>query len=453
MTFFSKLLNTLGFDSPGSEYEDDTTEAVTEALPAAPIIESTEEDNAMVHSIFDKVMEIVNASLPDFLAKSVDPNRQKQYMFDALDESVKQYIRSLDSAARERCEVLWQEERAKLQEEMSKLKDQTKQLEDKRSRLKEQQLSADRQKRALSERVHDLEAQVLKLEAEREQFELENKSLLNKAKVAAVYEKELEELRSASSHRSSGVSAPLQTSTQEIERLKAEIETLKAENKRLNDAHDAVSTKDKMEEAMVEELRKIAAESKSKAAELQTALDAVQKDYDLAQARLEDACAKVKTLESKLSESEVSQAQLEEINAQVERFSEIKEKLDNRIAVLKDNLQRANTENESLRETIKNNLFQHAAQEKELEQEIETLRSQISNYERTPKPAKTKRPKNNDADTDTSDVDDVITNNDFLTSDPDPGRFPPHPEAEFGYTAPPRKPKPDPSSQPSLFDE
>lgn len=114
-------------------------------------------------------------------------------MFDALDESMKAYILSLDAAARQRCEALWQQERQNLQSEMDKLKTQARQLEDKRSELKERQLSADRQKRALSERVHDLEAQVLKLEAEKEQYELENKGLINKAKVAAVLEKELEE--------------------------------------------------------------------------------------------------------------------------------------------------------------------------------------------------------------------------------------------------------------------
>lgn len=199
MSFFSKMLNAVGFGSDNIEDEEEnalTPDADTPAIPAAaPDI--PEDEQQMVTRIFDKVLEIVNSSLPDFLAKSVDPQKQKQYMFDALDESVKIYIRSLDQAARQRCETLWQQERLNLQAEMDRLKDQAKQLEDKRNQLTERQLSADRQKRALSERVHDLESQVLKLEAEKEQYELENKSLINKAKVAAVYEKELDELRSA----------------------------------------------------------------------------------------------------------------------------------------------------------------------------------------------------------------------------------------------------------------
>ena len=38
----------------------------------------------------------------------------------------------------------------------------------------------------MADRVTDLEAQVERLEAEREQYELENKSLLNKLKVADI---------------------------------------------------------------------------------------------------------------------------------------------------------------------------------------------------------------------------------------------------------------------------
>lgn len=459
MTFFSKMLNTFGFGSDETEFDHDTEPAGEDNAPQTePVTEVPEDEQHMVHSIFDKVLDIVNASLPDFLAKSVDPRKQKQYMFDALDESVKAYIRSLDQAARRRCEALWQQERRNLQAEMDKLKDQARQLEDKRSLLTERQLSADRQKRALSERVHDLEAQVLKLEAEKEQYELENKSLLNKAKVAAVYEKELEELRSAAAHAAPTAAAPdpaLKSQVDElnalVEQLKAEAETLKEENRRLSDACEASQTKTRMEDNMAEDLRKIAAESKTRIHELETALEELGNEHNLALARLDDANAKIKSLEVKTSESDVTQAQLEEINAQVERFAEVKDKLDRRIAQLKENLQQARTENESLRSTIKNNLFQHAAQEKEMRRELENLRAKAG--EQAP-PAAPKHPRAQAiADADTSDVDDVITNNDFLTSAPNPSKFPAKEDSDFGYTAPARKPRTENSAQMSLFDD
>lgn len=458
MSFFSKMLNAVGFGSDNIEDEEEnalTPDADTPAIPAAaPDI--PEDEQQMVTRIFDKVLEIVNSSLPDFLAKSVDPQKQKQYMFDALDESVKVYIRSLDQAARQRCETLWQQERLNLQAEMDRLKDQAKQLEDKRNQLTERQLSADRQKRALSERVHDLESQVLKLEAEKEQYELENKSLINKAKVAAVYEKELDELRSAAAAVAPGNTAAVEAANAElnaqITSLKARIEELELENTRLRDGQEAAATKDKMEASMVDELRKIAAESKARVAELEETVSRMQGEHDLLTARLEDAGAREKNLREKAEENNVTQAQLEEISAQVERFAEVKDRLDARIAQLKDNLKKAQTENESLRATIKNNLFQHAAQEKEMRQELESLRERLNMQPPEPKQPTTRRQRMA-ADADTSEVDDVINNSDFLTSAPDPDRFPAKEESEFGYTAPPRKPKPDNKAQMSLFDE
>ena len=51
-------------------------------------------------------------------------------------------------------------------------------------------MSHDRQKRSFNDRIRDLEDKVSAVEAEKEQYQLEIKSLLNKLKVAAVYEKD-----------------------------------------------------------------------------------------------------------------------------------------------------------------------------------------------------------------------------------------------------------------------
>lgn len=75
MSFFSKLLNTIGLGSEPEEYDDEVEQTVADAPAPAPAVESSqvpEAEQRMVRSIFDKVMDIVNSSLPDFLAKSVD---------------------------------------------------------------------------------------------------------------------------------------------------------------------------------------------------------------------------------------------------------------------------------------------------------------------------------------------------------------------------------------------
>ncbi len=474
----------LGF-GPGSddenEYTDDTaaTPSAAPTTPQSPAPAQTQDQAEMTRRIFDKVVDIVNSSLPDFLARSVDPEREKQYMFDALDESMRHYILSLDDAARQRCEALWKSERDQLRTEMEKLKEQARQLEEKRSAMKERQLSADRQKRALSERVHDLEAQILKLEAEREQLELENKSLINKAKVANVYETELEEMRHRLAEATAGAPAAaasadapqpdaaaiaearkeaeqlretIQKLQDDNERLQHESEQHAAEAKRLADAREAAEVKDRMDDAMHSELRKTAAEATARARELEAQCQSLQDALALAEAKAADAIAEAEA-RAQQAAGTPTQEQLDEIMAQVQRFSDVKDKLDRRIAQLKDTLSRSENENEQLRATIKNNLLLHAQQEKQMRDQIERLQAAA---EQRPAADLTCEPAAGEGINidDTTDIDDVIMHSDFLSSAPMPDRFPTKPkdDPDFGYTPPPKKPRGgDSDAQMTLF--
>ena len=145
--------------------------------------------------IFTHVLEQFNKALPDFLRHSVDPEKEKHQLYATLSDDIKAHLAALEQSTTERVDKAWRAERDKLQDDLKKLSQTTKDIEAKRAELKTQQLSADRQKRAMTERIRDLENQVMKLEAEREQLDLENKSMINKVKVAQVYEKDCEELR------------------------------------------------------------------------------------------------------------------------------------------------------------------------------------------------------------------------------------------------------------------
>lgn len=136
-----------------------------------------------------------NKALPDFLAKSVDPERQKEYLLKAMSDDLKAHLEAVEQDVSSRIDQSWQAEREKLKNDLKQVSDTAKDLETKRAELKQQQLSNERQRRALTERVHDLEKRILTLEAEKEQLELETKSLLNKVKVSQVHEKEADELR------------------------------------------------------------------------------------------------------------------------------------------------------------------------------------------------------------------------------------------------------------------
>ena len=77
-----------------------TDVADSDSLQALPMPERPVIDPRMKAKIFDDVIAVFNASLPDFIARSVDADRQKQLLMEAIDKDTDQYLDSLlDQAA------------------------------------------------------------------------------------------------------------------------------------------------------------------------------------------------------------------------------------------------------------------------------------------------------------------------------------------------------------------
>lgn len=208
MSFFSSLGNFFGFGNDDADYNDlvseenqptiirpvitvDTPESQTadnDGLEEEPEFVKSEE--IPVEKIFEKVVDIFNRALPDFIAQSIDKEKQQRQIYEALDSSLKQYIKALSQNADRDANLRWQNERKRLLAEIDQHREASKRQSETEEGLVNQRLSAERQKRALSERVNDLESQIATLEAEREQFELEKKSLVNKLRATAVQEGE-----------------------------------------------------------------------------------------------------------------------------------------------------------------------------------------------------------------------------------------------------------------------
>ena len=237
MSFLNKLRRALGLDDdsifenePNTAVLNDDSDEARHDLPA-PQAETTGRQappRARVEDSFNHVVAQFNEAMPDFLARSVDPELQKKLLYDNLDKGLKEYLAALETDADTRCEARWSNDQATLRTEMDSLRQKAEQIEQQRADIRERQLSADRQKRALSERLRDLENQVGRLEAEREQYDLENKSLLNKMKVIAVQNPDID-------MNAIGDLPPLQS--EELEALKAENARLQDELKQAADRH------------------------------------------------------------------------------------------------------------------------------------------------------------------------------------------------------------------------
>ena len=199
---FNKLKRAFGFSAPdddtliqddpeiNSNQTIDLSESTSAALPDTSIdIEQT------TQKIFEHVVIEFNKALPAFLQNSIDSEKQQKFLFDSLDNDIKEHFKRLELQVMAKLDQQWRKERERLQSDLKQLELTAKDIDNKRADIKEKQLSAERQRRALSDRVRDLEKQIMTLEAEKEQYELETKSLVNKVKVSQVHEKELDSMR------------------------------------------------------------------------------------------------------------------------------------------------------------------------------------------------------------------------------------------------------------------
>lgn len=223
MSLFSTLKRAFGFGAEDYDSEIETQEiadspesmAVTaygtaDAIPAPPA------DDPLPADILEGVVNLFNSIQPEFVKQCIDTEAQKRYLLESIDSALKSRIQEAIVRAHDLGLQQWEEERQSVADEITELRNQKKELEQKRDESRSARLSAERQKRALNERVHDLESQIIDLEAEKEQLHLENRSMLNKLRVA-------------------GITGTLAEGESSAEKMLEEVESLRARNSRLEE--------------------------------------------------------------------------------------------------------------------------------------------------------------------------------------------------------------------------
>lgn len=427
MSFFSKFRRALGFDDD-TIFDIDETAAEEHAAivaddpdssskQAAAVTDASQDMTDLREIIFAHVIKVFNEALPDFLARSVDPEAQRKLLYDSLDQGLKDYLARVGADADSRCEARWSSEQAGLRAEMESLRHKAEQVERDRADIKERQLSADRQKRALSDRLKDLESQVARLESEREQFELENKSLLNKMKVLAVQHPELAEM--------TGMPAG---PTQE------QYDAVVAENGRLQEAVSLASDRQAMADEMIADLRKRLAVAQQEVEDLQTITEQVEKVQEAIEER--DAA-----LERQRENIGRLKAQIDTLNAasrsEAERFAERERELLARIDEQRTAAADAPAAYEADMVEVSVPAPRRNRKRKAKEETVEPLAPKIT-------------------DDDLIDVEAGFADQDWFGA-PEPDELSVHAAEpasdDFGYRAPEPKPRPyDDGMQMSLFD-
>lgn len=397
---------------------DSSAESSTAAIPEMPV-EQEPDIEEMSGAIFDAVIELFNATQPEFVKECLSIESQRRYILSHINEEIKQLLKKQIAVAKAKGERQWQAERKKMADDLVSVKADVKALKNQRDEFRTAQLSETRQKRALKDRIHDLETKITTLEAEKEQFQLENRSMVNKLRVANV-------------RNSSGNADD-----------EAEIMRLATENVKLQDNINLLRDKLTAAETQVKELQSSAHDEDN----LEDLKEIEEQIKQFEQIK-EKKDAKISTLSKSVKQKEQDIAQLKSI---IGEHQQTTEKLQEEI--------------KSLRNTIEANLRSHAISENELKQKIKELSdsSQNKTVEQSvtenntetetqqEEPIESSKPKQN---VKISVIDELMQNTDWFvapTLTPNPVRKT-EPDDSFGYKEPVRKTTRENDNQLSLWD-
>lgn len=458
MSIFNAIKRAFGFGGDDVEtYEDDPLYADTAAeaesadTPAAAAAGAAGEgpadaehtdapapmfDPAVKQRIFEHVTDTFTAALPDFLSRSADPEAQRRLLMEGLESDIKAYMDSLMAQAEAHCARRWESRRSDMAAELETLRSRAGEMEKRSSDIREKQLSADRQKRALSERVHDLESQLARAEAECEQYQLENRSLLNRLKVADVLQADAVAATPAPAPAPASAPAPAPEPSPEIE----------AEMKEMKDGIDSLKEQLRVAGEMQDDLRKRLAEKETE---------------------LEKAQATTEKLKAKLAEAAAREAEYAEIDEKMKLVDDAISQREEKIKTLKQKAATLSTRVESLQSTIRENLRMQGEHEKELNDEIAALKARLAAVITVPPAPEIAAVAEDESlyghvdeaprisDSELSALEETFETEEWFTKTPPPqtpSMRAADEEVEFGYRAPKRKSSPaNNPNQLSLF--
>lgn len=466
--------------TPESAGDDTAATATADPTP------DTVSDPQLPADLFDAIIERFNSFQPDFVARCLNVEAERKYLLESLDKSLRSRVAAAapDTAA----------EMESLRKRVATLEAQTRTNDELRQENRRLRLSVERQKRSLLDRINDLESQVARHYQEKESFfasrhtslcaitpghNSENTAAENQAAKEAPAEQPESPATTASADIATPSAATDAAAQAELEQLRAQLAEANAREAELTAQLKAQEEETARQSTLREQLEVKTAMSDQMLNSLRNELAANLQEYE---------------------ETYTSQQQaLELIQEQVESFEQIKERMEARVAELKEALKkekalnqelagapsvaeenarlieetsRLNSENSSLRHTIETNLYNQANSEMKLRAEIKELTSRIAEMQAAASAAETA--KNTDTDPILSDasfsatinaaaadaeerpapkrrrgrpkkvkIDDELDNTEWFAAQKE--------SADFGYHEPPRRPSNDDANQLSLF--
>ena len=402
--------------------------------------------------VFDAIIELFNATQPEFVSQCLSVEKQRAYILERIDNSLREKLVLEAENARRHGEQQWETERQKLNADLEKLRSEYHFMKQQREEFQSAQLSAARQKRAMTDRIHDLEHQVSTLQSDREQLQLENRSMINKLRVIAVRNTSNDADTEAQNQRLAQENVDLTDKVLHYEKsakkLSEECEQLRNENATLKKDNSAKS----------EEITR-----------LQSELDKFGIDTDVREA-LSNAEARIQAVEI---DCEKKEQRIADLTAENYKLYEDIKVAGTKILNAEKAALFAQEESKVAKAELSSSQKESASQIEDLNNEIKRLREMINSKDAMNKPTESttkakKRGKHSETNLASenkpvkeapkptvkiSAIDELMDSTDwFIAPEPVPLKKDPEVEEDFGYKEPPaRKASRDEDKQLSLW--
>lgn len=352
MSFFGGLKKALGWSGDNEEDEDYITyDSSSDEQPLAGnkdvVVEFSNPDE-IPDGVFDGLIDIINSNLSPMVLKCLDVEAEKKYLYEALGPKFSAFVKETRDKSLSVARAEWEREKTEMNGKIEDFKARCDNAENEMKEMKAVKMSEDRQKSALKERIRGLEDKVAAAEAEKEQYDLENKSLLNKLKVSQVRNDANEEAEKE-----------IQELTAQVVALRKKLAEGGADDERVKQLEEEYKSKMEINNALMNEIRNEAAKSKEA--------------LGVKEAELADLNAKLVEAEAKATELEQKNVELESKSAEaLDELAKAKSELE----TAKNELAEV-SENQDLLDDIQEQLTKVEDFKKKKEEEIATLNEKV----------------------------------------------------------------------------
>lgn len=315
MSFFGGLKRALGWSGDNDDdddyitYETSSKEEQQPEVVKKDIIVEFNNNDEIPEGVFDGLIEIINSNLSPMVLKCLDIEAEKKYLYEALGPKFSAFIKETKEKSLSVARVEWEREKATMNSVIEDFKARCETAEKDMNDMKAVKMSEDRQKAALKERIRNLEDKVAAAEAEKEQYDLENKSLLNKLKVSQVKNASIEEAEKE-----------IQELTAQVIELKKKLAEGGVDDEKIKALEEEYKSKMEINNALINEIRAEAAKNKEALAEKEKELGELKAELDAAK--------------SELGEMTENMNLLDDIQEQLIKVEEFKKKKEEEIADL-----------------------------------------------------------------------------------------------------------------------